>query len=355
KASSSMKALRKERKSQERSVQKLINNYEHDAESSQRDVEAINAIIEADATAQERSMRTVQSDLQRQLFTNVNHLESILANSASEQGTDAHRSAQLLRSVVADHQIAVDQENVRASGELGEGQALVTRTADDIGGHVTDETARMKLKIDRILWSGKSQLSDGKSFISSAGRKELLTQKQIADQFTAEERNLLFMADADLEHLSKEDKAKLLALADRLESESTRMSEDFGSFGTALSGLDAGAATTKAELSALASEEGRLTAKMAAFSTRGQNVIAADKIYGTQLLGGLKSQTARYASESAGALGALALQEKNNASKSVTGYMSLMERRFGATRGALLREEAEARSQYGVEKNDVDK
>ncbi|KAF4723262.1 hypothetical protein FOZ63_009942, partial [Perkinsus olseni] len=157
------------------------------------------------------------------------------------------------------------------------------------------------------------------------------------------------------EHLSKEDKAKFLALADRLESESTRMSKDFGSFGTALSGLDAGAATTKAELAALTSEEGRLTAKMAAFSTRGQNVIAADKIYGTQLLGGLKSQTARYASESAGALGALALQEKNNASKSVAGYMSLMERRFGATRGALLREEAEARSQYGVEKNDVDK
>ncbi|KAF4704333.1 hypothetical protein FOZ62_007328, partial [Perkinsus olseni] len=106
KASSSMEALRRERKSQERSVQKLINNYEHDAESSQRDVEAIDAVIEADATAQERSMRTVQSDLQRQLFTNVNHLESILANSASEQGTDAHRSAQLLRSVVADHQIA---------------------------------------------------------------------------------------------------------------------------------------------------------------------------------------------------------------------------------------------------------
>ncbi|EER13141.1 hypothetical protein Pmar_PMAR008841 [Perkinsus marinus ATCC 50983] len=104
----------------------------------------MNAVIEADATTQEKTMRAVESDIQRQLFTNVNHLETIVSNGAEERGADAHRSAQLLSNVVADHQIAVDQEHVQASGEMGKGETLVAKAAEDIGRDATNEAAMIK-------------------------------------------------------------------------------------------------------------------------------------------------------------------------------------------------------------------
>lgn len=45
---------------------------------------------------------------------------------------------------MADHQIAVDQEHVQASGEMGKGETLVAKAAEDIGRDATNEAAMIK-------------------------------------------------------------------------------------------------------------------------------------------------------------------------------------------------------------------